>query len=654
MKRITTIITVLALLAMCLPAWSTEGSLTFVDDYAGDNTKGRFVMEAESYANRTSAADGGWWEVDGANHEFIEGPSAGQVAPTATGGARENYMEVLGPTIGGVPPIDASYTGPFMDYKILVETTDSYRLYVRWRGRTGGTDSLYAYILKPDGTLLTDAGPNYFLFHQYRSSWIWDNRGVKNTVHCAGAGFPHVAVWTISDPGIYTIRIAQRETESALDALLFQTSNLSAPSGHGPPQSQLHGELQALEITGPDEVAENHQTQYHAIAHYDNNSTQDVTASALWSVEPVTLADINAGLLTTEPISYYHEDIKIYALYTEDSNTVDAEKAVTVHAVCSTGTTLEFDGVNDQVIVQDDPSLRPPVITLAAWIYPDDVSHHFQLIGKWLPAENEYIFDNKNNHDGLRLASEFGGGPFTQLYSRDAVLTPGVWQHVAVTWDAATCIFYVNGENAGEDGNASGALADMAHPVYIGFSQYGGRPFDGRMDEVAIFNRALSAEEIQMLMHTRPDGDEPNLVAYWNLDEGEGQVAHDLSANANNGYLGSDPCAPDNKDPVWVDSDAPVEFCTLGGFVERYLSEALESKLNSLEEIDGAMTMEKIALDALDRAFRENDHDDLRKRDVVITKQKIHSAMRHQQQSVDALEKGITKVEESLSTMDGD
>ena len=226
---------VFVVLLVMVSAASAE--IVFLDDYAADDTKARFVMEAEHYDSRTSTEDRGWWEVDASTLKFIEGPSVGQTAPTAKSGGRVSYMETLGPTVGGIAPIDPSYYGPFMDYKMAIVTTGTYRLYVRWTGRTGGTDSLYAHILKPDGTLLSTAGVSYFLYHG-RTSWTWDYRGVKNTTHCAGAGFPHSAVWTVTETGTYTIRISMRERESVLDTLVFQTTNVSGPTGSGPPESE--------------------------------------------------------------------------------------------------------------------------------------------------------------------------------------------------------------------------------------------------------------------------------------------------------------------------------------------------------------------------------------------------------------------------------
>ncbi|MHC4739865.1 MAG: LamG-like jellyroll fold domain-containing protein [Planctomycetota bacterium] len=200
----------------------------------------------------------------------------------------------------------------------------------------------------------------------------------------------------------------------------------------------------------------------------------------------------------------------------------------------TTGSALQFDGVDDYVIVQDDPILSPPQITLMAWIHPEDVSKIFQIIGKWeFQAGNGWIFDNKNNNDALRLAADFGGGDFCVTNSNDAVLTAGTWQHVAVTWNGSLAIFYVNGENAGEDNICSGAIPDaLGYDMYIGYSYSdiptagGHRPFDGTIDEVAIYNRALTVQEIEDIYHCGVVV-YPNLVGYWDFEEGKGQVAAD-------------------------------------------------------------------------------------------------------------------------------
>jgi hypothetical protein len=211
-------------------AGAVWGDNVFRDDLPYDPGKARFVIEAEDYSSRSNTPAAGWWEVDGGDNALLEGPKAGQAPAAPRWDAKGNCMEVTGGFKGGAAPTDrAEYDGPYMDYIVAITKPGTYRLYVRWMGQDGSTDSLYAYILKPDGTVLTDAGPEYFAFHQFRSSWYWDTKGVQDSPSVAYAGFPHEAVWRIPRPGNYTIRIAGREPEVALDSLVFQTDGLPAP-----------------------------------------------------------------------------------------------------------------------------------------------------------------------------------------------------------------------------------------------------------------------------------------------------------------------------------------------------------------------------------------------------------------------------------------
>ncbi len=55
------------------------------------------------------------------------------------------------------------------------------------------------------------------------------------------------------------------------------------------------------------------------------------------------------------------------------------------------------------------------------------------------------------------------------------------------------------------------------------------RFFNGKIDDVRIYNRVLSTEEIQANMHTPLTGEEDGLVGYWSFDEGTGQITYDSS-----------------------------------------------------------------------------------------------------------------------------
>jgi hypothetical protein len=188
------------------------------------------MMEAENFSSRRSSTlIGGWWEVDGKQGTFVDGPDKTEPASTVVRDAQKNYMEALGKPIGDVAPTSPYYPGPYLDYQVRIENAGDYRLYLRWCGRDDGTDSVYAYVLKPDGTRLTGAGPGYFMFHGRTVSWVWDDLGLKDRISCGFAGRNAPAIWTIPEPGVYTIRLALREAGSAVDTLLFQSSDLRPP-----------------------------------------------------------------------------------------------------------------------------------------------------------------------------------------------------------------------------------------------------------------------------------------------------------------------------------------------------------------------------------------------------------------------------------------
>lgn len=334
--------------------------------------------------------------------------------------------------------------------------------------------------------------------------------------------------------------------------------------------------LLALEIFGPNEVAEDFQAQYKAIAHFDNSSTADVTDLADWSVEPNDYASIDVGLLETEEIDK-PQDITITAEYTEAENTEVAQKEVSVLAICPSGSALQFDGQDDYVQVPYSEAFQLPVLTLMAWIYP---TSDLSVSGGSIVGRGEdKVTDRSAFSIGVRTAtSPWGHGVGVgyevnndddYTYGTDYYPPVGQWAHIVAMRDTNGQLrIYANGILIGQWDSTPTPASNCYQDLTIGASWNNDRGnmvlggfFPGIIDEVAIYNRALSAEEIQTLMHTRPDTSDPNLVAYWAFDEGEGQVAGNSSGNnGNHGQLGSTPDT-DNSDPEWVESDAPVGIC---------------------------------------------------------------------------------------------
>lgn len=90
---------------------------------------------------------------------------------------------------------------------------------------------------------------------------------------------------------------------------------------------------------------------------------------------------------------------------------------------------------------------------------------------------------------------------FLFTYDRPAgVIVQGEWQHLAVTYKPGEWIFYHNGEALDINEGATTNLVPDGKPVLVGDERPMDRLFQGKIDEVAIFNRALTEEEVNLIM----------------------------------------------------------------------------------------------------------------------------------------------------------
>ena len=80
--------------------------------------------------------------------------------------------------------------------------------------------------------------------------------------------------------------------------------------------------------------------------------------------------------------------------------------------------------------------------------------------------------------------------------------------------------------------DAYGLSQDEVHYPYTTI-----RGFDGVIDDVSIWNTALSQSTIQQYMNCPPLGNEAGLSGYWNFEEGNGSTVNDQTSNGNNGII---------------------------------------------------------------------------------------------------------------------
>lgn len=137
------------------------------------------------------------------------------------------------------------------------------------------------------------------------------------------------------------------------------------------------------------------------------------------------------------------------------------------------------------------------------------------------------------------------------------------WTHVATTYDGQVVRTLVDGEVITTT-NQNGNITSCDEPFRLARRDADDANFfSGLIDEVRLWSVVRTPDEIAEQMNVMLSGDEEGLEGYWRLDEGEGQVLNDLTANENHGWLGADP-DEDARDPAWVDSDAPI----FGGVID--------------------------------------------------------------------------------------
>ena len=85
-----------------------------------------------------------------------------------------------------------------------------------------------------------------------------------------------------------------------------------------------------------------------------------------------------------------------------------------------------------------------------------------------------------------------------KMLSSSSQIPLNQWVHVAGTYDGSRMRVFINGQARGSL-SVSGNIQDTSNPIYIGHSQFWPRHFDGRIDEVQVYNKALSNSEIAAL-----------------------------------------------------------------------------------------------------------------------------------------------------------
>ena len=246
------------------------------------------------------------------------------------------------------------------------------------------------------------------------------------------------------------------------------------------------------------------------------------------------------------------------------------------------GGALEFNGTGD-VVELGAFDVVGPGITLAGWLKPNSFGINDGRVltkaDEWGENDHWWMLSTISEAGEIRLRFRLkttDGQNTTTLIASSGVVEVGEWQHAAATWDGTTMRLYLNGEEVGStakggdavatDASVNASIGSQPSEAYATDISHINKFFHGFLDDVRLYNGALSQDEIQILMEasggypfafgpTPADGTVyPDTWVNISWSPGDFAVSHDI-------YMG------DNFDDVNAGAESTFQVNQTGTFM---------------------------------------------------------------------------------------
>ena len=194
-------------------------------------------------------------------------------------------------------------------------------------------------------------------------------------------------------------------------------------------------------------------------------------------------------------------------------------------------------------------------ITMEAWVYSAGNYYTYRtILANRVSGSNSCRFE-------MYLNMSSGGFGFFNGTQYNTTYTPiaNTWVHLAITLDASKKLtFYANGQVVHSFNNVVLGANSISNSLTIGNAHGRSEFFGGKLDEIRVWSRARTQDEIKETMKAKLSGSEDDLVAYWRLDEGSGTTIIDSSISGLTGTM---------YGATWISGE--IDLNTLGKMLMR-------------------------------------------------------------------------------------
>jgi len=201
-----------------------------------------------------------------------------------------------------------------------------------------------------------------------------------------------------------------------------------------------------------------------------------------------------------------------------------------------------FNGSNDYVNVGNPAELQlGNTGTLSLWLKfssnnaPNGVISKNEGVGD----TNGYMIWVGSESPGNVIIGEICNGSSNNRIQNSVSLNDNNWHHIVFAWDGSFLYLYIDGVSAATPVAQTLTPVSNVYDLHIGKISSSVYYYGGKIDEVRIYNRALSADEVQRVYKlSQPKflaAPRNGLVGYWSFEEGIGTKVHDYSGNGNHG-----------------------------------------------------------------------------------------------------------------------